>query len=520
MTQDFRASPTDSAPNKLGLGERTVGATRWRITSGIVQLLVAFPIGIVLARLLVPADFGLAALSLIVVGLVTLAADLGLGAAIIQRAELSERHLRVALTAALLLGLVIAGLVVAAAPLIGLVARADTLPAVLRLQSFVFITSGGDTVARAILQRRLDFRRLYVVDVASQLLGTGLVSLACAFAGMGVWSLVFGNLARGVISCSLTMKAAKLPLKPLLTRHELHELLDFGVRVSANGMVNYVARSGDNFIVGRMLGTAALGVYARAFNLMMMPLNYVTGAFFATLVPAFAELQNQRRRMGRGFLLSVQLSAIVVAPIAGVMMVAAPHLILGLYGEQWATAIRPLQVLCLIAVPTAVTSLTGPVNRACNRVVTELKFQCTFATAVVGTSIVGAHYGIVAVAALVGFVTILMYVAMCSLALSATMGTWREIISAQVPGTLIGLFAIVVALLVRFALERSQWSHFSIFLALVIGGAISVPLGVYALPASVRPLDLFNRLTTIAKKLPAPLRVSVVFAMHTANDGA
>lgn len=479
------------------------------------QIVLAFPAGVLLARLLLPADFGLAGLCAIVVGFVTLAADLGVGSAIIQRRELTERHLRAALTGTFLLGVLIAGVLAMAAPLIERFVRAPELAALLRLQSLVFITTGCDTVARSILQRRLDFRRLYMIEVISYALGGLLTSILCALAGLGVWSLVIGTLSQSALACAMSMTAANVPLRPLLARRELGELLGFGLGVSANNLVNYVGRNGDNFFVGRLLGPTILGYYSRAFNLMMMPLNYVTSAFSAILVPSFAEIQHERARIGRGFLMTIQLAAILVLPVAAGMIVAAPHLIIGLYGERWAGAIRPLQVLCLAAFPKAIMSLVGPVNRACNRVVTELWFQCAFALAVVGATIVGSHQGIVAVSALVTVATALMSVAMGTLALSLTGTTWRSFIAAQLPGVLIGLLLTAIAVTLRFTLEGAGWSHISILLALVLAGAISIPLGVYLLPARIRPVELFARLAPPLGKLPAPLRTGALFVLRT-----
>jgi len=514
----MRILPVDrkeSQTPESGLGKRAVAAAQWRIASMAFQIVLAFPAGILLARLLLPADFGLAGLCVIVVGFITLASDLGVGSAIIQRRELTERHLRASLTGTFLLGVSIAGLLALAAPLIGQFVRNSELVSLLRLQSLIFVTTGCDTVARSILQRRLDFRRLYIIDITSYALGGLLVSIGCALAGLGVWSLVIGTLSQAAVSCAMSMTAAKVPLRPLLARRELGELLAFGVGVSANNLVNYVGRNGDNFFIGRLLGPTILGYYSRAFNLMMMPLNYVTGAFSAILVPTFAEIQHQRERIGSGFLMTVQLAAIIVLPVATGMIVAAPHLILGLYGDRWAGAIRPLQVLCVAALPKAVMSLAGPVNRACNRVVTELWFQCAFAVAVVGATILGSRQGIVAVATLVSLATALMSVAMATLALSLTGSTWRAFIVAQIPGALVGLLSTAIAVALRFTLERAEWSHLSILFVLVLAGAISIPLGIYLLPARVRPAELFSLLTPPFRRLPAPLRKGAMFVLRT-----
>src|ERR1035437_3372364 len=500
-----------------GFGQRAITAGQWRIASAALKITLQFPVGVLLARLLLPADFGLEALSLVVTGFVTLASDLGLGSAIIQQRALTERHLRVALTASFFLGVSIAGLVVLMAPLIGRAADNPDLVPILRVQSIFLVTAGCGAVAGAMLQRQLDFRRLFFIDVTSYTVGYALVAIAGALSGLGVWSLILGILAQGALTCLLSIHAANAPLRPLLARRELGQLLGFGIGVSMNDFVSYIGQNGDNFFVGRLLGPSGLGYYSRAFNLMMMPINYVTSAFFSILVPTFAGMQDERRRMGRGFLLSVQLTAIIVVPVAAAMIIAAPHLILGLYGDRWEGAIRPLQVLCTVALPRAVLPLLGTVNRACNRVVTELWFQCGFAGAVVGGTIAGSRHGIIGVAVAVSLAITLFYIALSSLALRLTKLTWRAFIVAQMPGMLVGLVLAVIAVALRITLERAEWSHVSVLAALVLAGAMSIPLGVYLLPARLRPTELFSRLTPSLKRLPAPLRVCAMFVLRTAR---
>ena len=304
------APPTGTAAHTIravrpGCGRRPVAAGVAGRSARVLQVSA----GIVLARLLKPEDFGLAALALVVTGFVNLAADLGLGSAIIQRREFTSRHLNVALTAALGLGILISSVIILAAPLIGSATNTPALVKPLRVLSLAFVTAGCATVAISALQRRLDFRRLFVVEVTSYSVGYALVAIAGAMAGLGVWSLVFGSLAQSLVLCLLSLGSAGAPVRPLLARRELRDLLGFGTRVSANQLVGFIGRNGDNLLVGRLLGAESLGLYSRAFNLMMMPINYVTSVLFTVLVPAYAEIQDQRARVGRGFLLSVQFAS-------------------------------------------------------------------------------------------------------------------------------------------------------------------------------------------------------------------
>jgi hypothetical protein len=133
----------------------------------------------------------------------------------------------------------------------------------------------------------------------------------------------------------------------------------------------------------------------------------------------------------------------------------------------------------------------------------------------VGATILGSRQGIVAVATLVSLATALMSVAMATLALSLTGSTWRAFIVAQIPGALVGLLTTGIAVTLRLTFERAEWSHLSILFTLVLGGAISIPLGIYLLPARVRPAELFSLLTPPFRRLPAPLRKGAMFVLRT-----
>ncbi len=364
------------------LSRRAFTGGQWRVASLGVQGVLHLVVGVVLARLLLPADFGLAALALIVIGFATMVGDVGVGAAVMQRLVVTTAHLRVAFTLSVLAGVVIAGALFGIAPLIAILAKSPAVTPVLRVQSIVFIATGVGTVARALLQRRLDFRRLFAVDLISYLLGYALIAIGGALLGFGVWSLVFGSLVQSWLASVLSAVSARAPVKPLIAKQEMRDLLGFGVGVTVNGVIAYVGRNGDNFLVGRFLGTTALGLYSRAFNFMMLPINYLTSVIPTILIPAFAEIQLDKARVGRGYLMGVQTAALITAPVMVWIIVSAPHLIIGVYGERWAGAVLPLQLLAAAGVPRAMLGLAGAVAQACNRVSSEMPLQIGFALAI------------------------------------------------------------------------------------------------------------------------------------------
>lgn len=265
MSRDTTLPP--SAPPTAGaasLTTQTARAAQWRFTGAAVGAVSQLTVGVILARLLTPADFGLMALAFVVLGLARPLGDLGVGNAVIQRAALTDRHIRTAFTFSTLVGLAIAAAIAMAAPLGAAAMRNPGVTPVLRGLAPGFALGGIAVVAGALLRRRIDFKRPALIESASYVIGYGGVSIGLALLGYGVWSLVWGSLCQSLLSCVSLLIASRHSLRPLLARRELADLLHFGMGAWVSGLVNYVALNVDNVVVARWLGATSLGLYGRA----------------------------------------------------------------------------------------------------------------------------------------------------------------------------------------------------------------------------------------------------------------
>lgn len=497
-----------------GLARRAGAAARWRGLSGVLQGGLQFGVGIVLARLLAPEDFGLAALAAIVVGLAALLLDLGIGSAVIQRHTLTERHVRAAFGLGLGVGGLLTALVWVTAPFAAVLLRAEGLAPILRAESLLFLLSGVGVTARALLQRRLDFRTLFLVDLVGYGIGYAAIAVTLALLGFGVWSLVIGAILQSFLANTLVLARVRHPLRPLVSRPETDELLRFAWGGALNGAVNHLAFHGDNLVVGRSLGTHALGLYARAFALMMLPLGFVGNALFSILFPALSELQRDRDRFARAYLTAVAGLTLAMAPVMAGMAVAAPHLITGLYGEAWTGSVFPFQVLCAVGLFRVSAMPAGAVTHASGQVYAELQRQMVYAAWVLAASLVGARWGIGGVAIGVATAIVYKYVAIVGLSLRIGQLTWREFLEAQASGIWLGGFVGIVALGVRWAGEAAHIGSLGIAVLIAAACAAALPIGIHLLPARLRPRTLFDHLTHSASPLPAPVRLSLAWAMR------
>jgi PST family polysaccharide transporter len=456
--------------------------------------------------MLPPQDFGVAALALVVVGFVATLAELGLTAAVIYLRPLTTRHIRTSFTLSLLLAAALGGAMFLAAPFLAGLFDHPMLPAIFRAESALFVLTAVGATARALLHRRLDFRRLFIVEVGGYIGGYAVVAVPLAALGFGVWSLVSGILAQAALTSCLALGLSPHPLRPLLAALESRELLSYGGVTTLNGAVGYWSRSADSLVVGRMLGTVDLGLYNRAFNVITVPLSYLGTALTGVLFPVMAEVRSDPRRLRNAYLLSVQVTAMIAGPLCGWVLVAAPHIIGGLYGPGWEGAIAPLRVLALGGVFRSVYHVAAALTHASGNVMAEVRRQVVFATLVALGGLVGASWGIAGVAAGVLAAMTFMYLAMAHLSLRIVGGAWRQFLGAHLAGLGLGLFVGGCSAVLRHVLEARGASVSWVLIALVAGGPIWFALGVYLLPPAFRPIDLFARIDGSLGRLPAPVR--------------
>jgi PST family polysaccharide transporter len=371
-----------------------------------------------------------------------------------------------------------AALAAAAAPLAAVATRDPTLTAVLRVLAAGFAINGTAVVANALLRRRLGFRTQFFIDICSYLAGYGVVTVALAWNGYGVWSLVCGNLVQMLVAAAALLAVVRHPVRPLLARRELADLLRYGIGAATSAWVNNFALSGDNFVVGRWAGVSNLGLYGRAYSLMNLPYTYTASVATTVLFPAFSETQGQEARLRRGYLLVTRLTAMIAGPAMALLAVAAPHLVPALYGARWAGAVAPLQVLCAAGYFRALYHLGGPVAQSVGWVYRELWRQLGYAVLVIVGAWAGLRYGLPGVAAGVDLAIVYMFLATGQLALRATGATWSDYLRVQFAAVATAAATGGAAFIVRRALDARGASDATAAAAVLIAGAVPWSIGL------------------------------------------
>jgi PST family polysaccharide transporter len=318
----------------------------WTLGNRLTSEAVAFGIGIVLARLLLPEDFGVYAITLIFTEISSTLLVAGFVGVLIRQTELEPRTVETTLFLQLVIGSVCAAALALIAPLVGGFYREELLTPVLRAVGLTFLLSPFVAVPTALLRRRMNFRPLFFGGIV-RTCTYGVVSISLALSGFGVWSIVWGRIASQV-TCGLTLStAARWLPRARLHREIVRPTLLPALLFAAKAVLPDLVANTSRLIVGRLLGLEALGFFERAWSLIALPATRLIAGVSYVLFPAFSTIQDQPERLRRGFVKGTYYVASVILPSLAGLYLVAPSFIEVVYGAKWLPAAPLVRIMCL-----------------------------------------------------------------------------------------------------------------------------------------------------------------------------
>ena len=370
----------------------------WTAVQSLGVRLFSLAVFIVLARLLTPSDFGLLAMAGVFVGLGDVLVSQGFGTAITQRENLEPEHESTAFWTNILLGLGLGGLLWIAAPWVAALYRQEAVAPVIRWLSPVILLRGAVAVPVGLLQRRFRFRALAIRSVLAALIG-GVAGVIAALSGWGVYALVVQQLVSASLDVIVVWSAAAWWPRFVFSLRHLNDLLRFSSYLLGSGLLGLIGRRADDFLIGMVLGDAALGVYAVAYRGLQILQKVLAKTGTVVALSAFSRLQDQPERMRHAFYESTRAASVIFVPVfIGISMVA-PFAVPLVFGEQYTQSGQVLQVLALIGVVQGVSYFNYAVFTGVGRPDFVLKLLAVRTTVKVLAFFLAVPYGIVAVAA-------------------------------------------------------------------------------------------------------------------------
>ncbi|MEM6612813.1 MAG: lipopolysaccharide biosynthesis protein [Cyanobacteria bacterium P01_C01_bin.72] len=356
----------------------------------------------VLARLLLPEDYGLIGMATVVVGFVEYFKDLGLSAATIQQAEINEKQVSTLFWINVAVGCLVALVVALFAPLVAAIYQEPRLQAITLGLAVNFVFSGLTVQHQALLQRQMQFASLAQIEIMAILVGIG-GAITSAYYGAGYWALVILQLltvlANAIGVWSVCRWRPGLPSK----NANIGSMLNFGRNLTGFNIINYFSRNLDNFLIGRVWGAQPLGLYAKAYQLVLLPITQINVPVNRVALPALSRLQNDPERYQKYYYRAILAITALGMPLVMFLGVAADQLILLLLGEQWLKIIPIFRWLIPAAFIGTFNMATGWVYQSLNRTDRQLRWGVfssvvnviIFATAIKwGALGVAAAYGV------------------------------------------------------------------------------------------------------------------------------
>ena len=399
-----------SAQNKIeGLSTKTLRNIFWTGGGAGVRVVMQLIVLAVLARLLTPSDFGIVAASMLVVGFADIFAMVGVGPAIIQRDSLTEKHIRTGFVMSLCFGLLITSLIYSLSFLFEKFFKINNVTEVVKALSLLFAIKSFGVVSEALLMRDLKFKKLATLDVLSYSFGYAGFSIVLAYMGAGYWALVGGALAQASMKSILTFLMVRHNVRPFINFTIFKELAHFGAGHSLARLVNFLATQGDYLIVGRLLGSASLGLYSRAFRIMQMPTSLYGSIADKVVFSAYSKTQMDKEQAYRAFERGLSLTALIGLPLSLILFFLAPNIVISLLGPEWDGVIAPFHVLAISTYPLLACKQSGSMLIAQGKIYLFACLQLFYAFLVLVGSLLGAHWGIVGVAVGVSIAVTLYY---------------------------------------------------------------------------------------------------------------
>jgi len=353
------------------LGKRVRSGVSWNVSSSLIAEVIRFLRSIILARLLAPEDFGLFGMALTVVAALNALTTIGLDRTILaskfgSRAEL-DAHLDTVWSAELIRSLIIAVVVSALAfPLARFYGQAQLLLLipVLGLSSLV---QGFRNIGLVLLRKEISFARIFWYELATNAGGMAL-TVGLALFMRSVWALVNGLLITALLGTALSYLFHSYRPRLAFEKEALRRTLNLGKFSLVIAIALYVMNMADNVMVGRFLGTNALGNYSLAFNIASAPISVLVFALGGVLVPAYAEITAQRsKRLDEAFTKVFSMASVVVLTITVPLFLLAGEIVQMLFGDRWADAGKVLRVLALIIPLRGLTLMITTVFMGLNR---------------------------------------------------------------------------------------------------------------------------------------------------------
>ncbi|MBL4602603.1 MAG: lipopolysaccharide biosynthesis protein [Emcibacteraceae bacterium] len=378
----------------MSLENKIKTALKWSVLSKVAIQLFSWVLTFWTIRILTPDDYGLFALAMLIISFFYLINEFGLGPAIVVEEDLTEEKIRSAAGLIITINLVISLIVFFSAPLIAVLLEDQRVELVIQIISIQFIIGGFSVVPRALLVRRLDFKRKELIFFFRNLTA-GVSTLVLAILGYGIWALVWGNLAALVISAVL-LNLSEFHI-PSFDFKKVKPMIKFGTNILVQRTVWWLYLEADIFIINRVLSTTLVGSYYTAKSLAAMPGDKIGQLVNEIIFAGFSKIRDNKPLVTQSLTRGIKMISIIMFPVYFGISSVSSELVHVLLGEKWLESILPLQILCIVFAFRIISVPFSEVLNALNHSKIAAQNTIIISVIVIASLVTGSNWGILGV---------------------------------------------------------------------------------------------------------------------------
>ena len=437
-----------------GLGRRAArGATATLVTQW-ARFVLQTASTVVLARLLTPEDYGLVGMVSALLGVGDALWNLGLQTATMQRKHITQGQVSYFFWLQAGLGLALMAISWACAPLVvGFYHRPSLYP-IIYVYSSVFLLGGLLAQHRAVLFRQMRFSLVAVIDVVSLGIGSA-AAVGVAAVGGTYWAIVVQTVVMLFVQdVWLWYVSGWRPSRP---RREpgMWPLLRFGMNLSLTNVLGYLSQNADNILIGKVYGTAPLGIYSRAYNLLLLPVRQIQAPMGRVAVPVLSYLQDQPERYRRYYHAATSALCYLAMPIMAMLAALSPQVVDILLGRRW-SAVAP--IFGILAIAGVLQVFRGPnswIFTSTNHTGRQATWALLTQPVRIGSFFIGIHWGIKGVAWAFTISTLVVLIPAVMWAVRDTPLRLHDVWASTYRPLCFALVALVTSLWTRNAIDSS-----------------------------------------------------------------
>ena len=331
----------------MKLKHKIFGGVVWNSFGLIIDNGLSIIVKLILARLLLPEEFGIIGFAVVFTGMIRVLSDMGMSAALIQRKdeELKPIDYDTAFWAGIVWGLFLATIITfVVTPIAASFFNEPLLKTIIPVLSISFLLKPLATVHIVNITREMDFKRIVLPRNISRIIAA-IIAIIMALMGYGVWSLVFQRVLTNLFLAVIYPFVCDWRPKIRFSLISFRKIFSFGVYTTGTGVFNYLTGNIDYLLIGKMLGAQQLGVYSLAYNLTYVVRGQIMGVINRVLYPVYSKIQDDANTIKRYYFKVIKYNCIVIYPMmVGLILLAEPLVLIGL-GERWGEAVIPIQLM-------------------------------------------------------------------------------------------------------------------------------------------------------------------------------